>query len=101
VQDLYVDAVLVPLYQEMVLLCIRSAFSFFFLDPSRCSSGDVRVVDRSGLSLAVFSGIVEVCVNHTYGAISNVSWSYQDARVLCRQQGFSPYGEWQRQWEHF
>ena len=41
----------------------------------------------------VSRGIVEVCVNQSYGTILMDSfWSDEDASVICRQLGFSQYG---------
>ena len=53
-----------------------------------CPEGDVRL--RGG-SLAS-GGRVEVCIQQSWTTICDVYWDNQDASVLCRQLGFSPYG---------
>ena len=37
-------------------------------------------------------GRVEVCVEGRYNSICDDVWDYEDASVVCRQLGFSPYG---------
>ena len=40
------------------------------------------------------AGRVDVCLNHTIGAVCDDDyWGYEDASVVCQQLGFSPYGQ--------
>ena len=54
-----------------------------------CEDGDIRL---SGASSNRY-GRVEVCVNGTWGTICDDFWNNADAIVVCKQLGYSPYGE--------
>lgn len=52
---------------------------------SECSNGDLRLVGGS----ASTEGILEICLNNSYGAICDDFWDVQDARVACFRLGFT------------
>lgn len=53
-----------------------------------CQDGSVRL--SSGSSDRV--GRVEVCLNSTWGTVCASGWDNNDASVLCKSLGYSPYG---------
>ena len=52
---------------------------------STCLQGSVRL--RGGTAT---QGRVEICNNNVWGTVCDDSWGTADARVVCRQLGYSP-----------
>ena len=49
-----------------------------------CSNGAVRIAGRSTMT----TGIVEVCINSTWGTICALNWTNVNSLVVCRQLGY-------------
>lgn len=50
-----------------------------------CNDWDVRLVNGSTQA----KGVIEVCINDTYGSVCNEGWSDEGARVVCDNLGYS------------
>ena len=57
-----------------------------------CKHGDVRLAGSSYSTI----GRLELCLNGTWGTICSISFDDKDATVVCKQLGYSPYGEYCR-----
>ena len=52
---------------------------------SVCLDGAVRLAGATGN----FLGRVEICINNQWGTVCDSDWDSSEARVVCRQLGFS------------
>ena len=54
-----------------------------------CDQGDIRLVDGS----TALEGRVEICLRNGWSTVCFQSWDALDAKVVCRQLGFSTIGK--------
>ena len=67
---------------------IYNLMLYSYVHVDSCSEGEVRLVGPS----SAFAGRVEICIEYIWTTVCDDFWDGQDASVLCRQLGYTPYG---------
>ena len=70
----------------MIISSEQQLHEHIFTMHAVCNDGDLRLMNGSSSS----EGRVEICYNNTFGSICDDQWGPLDAKVVCRQLGFSP-----------
>ena len=77
----------IPLLFVHYWSCNASIYILIFV--GLCENGDIRLVGGQ----TMFEGRVEVCWNETWGTVCDRGWGSNDARVACKQLGFTRNGK--------
>lgn len=69
----------------------------FFCIAPKVTQGDLRLVNSGSTGSSSRSGRLEVYYNDQWGTVCNDNFGYSDAKVACRQLGYSGLTH---EWEH-
>ena len=69
-----------------IIICLLCCFAVL-----ECNEGDIRLAGT--FRRTPLQGRVEVCYQGVWGTVTDDFWDSNDARVACRQLGYSGEGE--------
>ena len=73
-----------------LLKAVHKWICWFILVPANCTDGEIRLKGGSTLN----EGRVEICIDRVWGTICYHLWDKYEAQVVCRQLGYSTFGEY-------
>ena len=88
---LLLSNVIVSVFLLHLYICIY-IYIIFYID---CTDGDIQIIPYNSYNKQM--GRVEVCVNGTWGTVCSNFFDDNDAKVACRQLGYSHLGIQQKQ----
>ena len=85
----YIIPALNTVTPPMFQLCRSFKMTLLITD---CAHGDVRLVQTQNYHS--WRGRIEVCFNGVWGTITDDAYDSREARVICRQLGYSDLGKY-------
>ena len=65
-----------------------ATINYIYILIEHCTTGDIRLYGGT-----YYYGVVQVCIGGVWASVCRDSfWDNNDASVVCKQLGFSPYG---------